>query len=68
MPGKLDDAVREYQAAIRTQPDLVEAHANLAGALAKMPGRKADAIAEYEAALRLSNNPEIRRRLEELKR
>jgi tetratricopeptide (TPR) repeat protein len=53
IPGRLNDAIAEYGAALRLKPDYAEAHNNLGVALAKMPGRLNDAIAEYEAALRL---------------
>jgi tetratricopeptide (TPR) repeat protein len=53
MPGRLADAVVEYEQAVRLQPDYVEAHNNLGILLAQMPGRLADAVVHYEAALRL---------------
>jgi tetratricopeptide (TPR) repeat protein len=53
MPGRLNDAIAQYEAALRLQPDYAEAHNNLGLAWAQMPGRLNDAIAQYEAALRL---------------
>ncbi len=53
MPGRMPEAISEYQAALRSDPNLAEAHYNLGLALAKMPGRSAEAIAHLEAALRL---------------
>jgi tetratricopeptide (TPR) repeat protein len=50
----LTDAVAEYQAARRSQPDFADAHYNLGVALARLPDRRADAIAELEQALRRS--------------
>jgi len=49
----MPEAISEYQAALRSDPNLAEAHYNLGLALAKMPGRSAEAIAHLEAALRL---------------
>jgi tetratricopeptide (TPR) repeat protein len=54
MPGRLPDAIAQYEVALRISPDLAEAHNNLALALAQLPGRLPDAIAEYEAALRIT--------------
>ena len=53
MPGRLDDAIAEYEEALRLDPDLAEGHLNLGKAWARIPGRLGDAIAEYEEALRL---------------
>ena len=53
IPGRLHEAIAEYQAALRLNPAYAQAHNNLGVALAKVPGRLGDAIAEYEAALRL---------------
>jgi protein O-mannosyl-transferase len=52
VPGRLQDAVAEYHAALRIKPDDPITHYNLGNALAKMPERLPDAIAEYRAALR----------------
>jgi tetratricopeptide (TPR) repeat protein len=53
MPGRLNDAIAQYEAALRLKPDHAKAHYNLGVAWSQMPGRLSDAIAEYEAALRL---------------
>ena len=53
MPGRLDDAIGEFEKALSLQPDYVEAHYNLGGALAQRPGRLPDAIVHYKEALRL---------------
>jgi tetratricopeptide (TPR) repeat protein len=53
MPGRLPDAMAQFEAALRINPNYAEAHDNLAMALAKMPGRLPDAIAHYEAALQI---------------
>ena len=51
-PGRLPDAIAEFQAALRIRPDFAEAHNNLGNLLALTPGRLPEAIAEYRAALR----------------
>jgi tetratricopeptide (TPR) repeat protein len=53
MPGRLDDAIAQYEAALRLRPDLAEAHYNLGVALAHRPERLNEAIVQYEEALRL---------------
>jgi tetratricopeptide (TPR) repeat protein len=53
IPGRLPEAIAEYQAALRIEPDHASTHNNLANALARIPGRLPEAIAEYEAALRI---------------
>jgi tetratricopeptide (TPR) repeat protein len=50
--GRLDDAVRHYQDAIRFDPAYVAAHTNLGPILAQQ-GRTDEAIAHYATALRL---------------
>ena len=56
LPGRLPDAIVEYQESLRIEPDYSDAHFNLANALSRMPGRLPDAIAEYQAALRIDPN------------
>ena len=51
--GRTSDAIREYQQALRIDPDYAEAHNNLASALL-LTGRTSDAIAEFEQALRIN--------------
>ena len=53
LPGRLPDAIVEYQVALRIDPDYTEAHSNLGSALAQLPGRMPDAITEFQAALRI---------------
>jgi tetratricopeptide (TPR) repeat protein len=53
MPGHLNDAIAQYEAALRLKPDLAEAHYTLGVAWAHSPERLNDAIAQYEEALRL---------------
>ena len=53
MPGRLPDAIAEFEAALRILPDYADAHYNLGNALAQMPGRGPDAMGEYRRALRI---------------
>ena len=52
MPGRLNDAIAQYEEALRLKPDYAGAHNNLGNAWAQMPGRLNDAIAQLEEALR----------------
>jgi tetratricopeptide (TPR) repeat protein len=54
MPGRLPDAIAEYQAALQIKPDFAEAHVSLGNSLSQIPGRLPDAIAEYQMALRIN--------------
>ena len=54
LPGRLNDAVAQYEEALRLKPDYGQAHYNLGVVFARMPGRLDGAIAHYEAALRLN--------------
>lgn len=51
-PGRLPDAISEYETALRIEPGYALAHYSLATALSKTPGRTASAIEHYRAALR----------------
>jgi tetratricopeptide (TPR) repeat protein len=53
MPGRLPEAISEFEAALRVKPDYAKAHYNLGEAWSRMPGRLPDAITEYQAALRI---------------
>jgi tetratricopeptide (TPR) repeat protein len=53
VPGRLQDAIAQYETALRLQPEDAEAHNNLGVAWSHLPGRRNDAAAQYEAALRL---------------
>ncbi len=55
-PGRLDDAISQYEEALRLWPDSAEMHIDLGNALSDSPGRLNDAIAHYEEALRLNPN------------
>jgi len=54
--GHVHDAIREFQAALRINPDDVEAHYNL-GVVYIQQGHLDDAIREFQAALRI--NPDF---------
>ncbi len=51
-PGRLPEAIGEFEAALKIRPDLAEAHNGLAFAFSLTSGRLDDAFAEYEQALR----------------
>jgi len=62
--GRAQDAIAEFKAALRIEPNNSEAHDNLGNALAQAPDRLPEAIAEYQAALRISpNDPEVHNNL-----
>lgn len=50
--GRTQDAIVEFEAALRINPDYAEAHNNLGVALSQS-GRLADAMSEFQAALRI---------------
>ena len=52
IPGRMPDAMSEYQKALRAYPNYADAHNNL-GAILLKSGRATEAIAEYQAAVRL---------------
>jgi tetratricopeptide (TPR) repeat protein len=52
VPGRLQDAIAEYETALRIEPDYPLAHYSLATALVKIPTQLDGAIAHYRAALR----------------
>ncbi len=59
IPGRLPEAMSEYETALRIKPDHPEAHVNRGNVLAHIPGRLPEAIAEYEAALQIQpDHPE----------
>lgn len=51
--GRLDEAVREYRAFLKLNPDSAEAHNDLGNVYYKQ-GRLDEALVEYQAALKLS--------------
>jgi protein O-mannosyl-transferase len=52
IPGRVPDALSEYQRTLRIYPNYAEAHNNL-GAILLQSGRTSEAVAEYQAAVRL---------------
>jgi tetratricopeptide (TPR) repeat protein len=52
IPGRMPEALSEYQRALRIHPDYADAHNNL-GAILLESGRTTEAVAEYQAAVRL---------------
>ena len=62
--GQLAEAVGHYEAALRINPGLADAHFNLGNALLQA-GRLPEAISHFEATLRISpDDSEARRGLE----
>ncbi len=53
LPGRLNDAIAQFEEALRLKPDSAEGHFNLACALDRVPGRSGEAVAQFEEALRL---------------
>jgi protein O-mannosyl-transferase len=53
LPGRSQEAIAQFEAALQLNPDLAEAHFALGCELQNIPGRLSDATAHYEAALRL---------------
>jgi len=53
-PGRLPEAIAEYEETLKLKPDHWAARSNLASALLKEPGRTAEAVAQYEAAIRIN--------------
>lgn len=53
IPGRLPEAIAEFEAAVRLKPDIADTHANLGSALSHVPERLTEAAAECEAALRI---------------
>jgi len=51
-PGRLNDAVAQFEAALRLRPDEASLHINLGLALSKVPARLNDAAGQYQEALR----------------
>jgi len=53
LSGRQQDAIVQYEAALRLKPGYAEVHYNLGHAWSQLPGRLNDAAAQYEAALRI---------------
>jgi tetratricopeptide (TPR) repeat protein len=54
IPGRSNDAIAQFEEALRLNPQLVEAHFFLGCALQNEPGRLPEAVAQYEAALKIA--------------
>ena len=58
LPGRMPEAIAQFEAALRARPDFAQAENNLgialADELAKIPDRLAEAATRYEQALRIS--------------
>jgi len=54
IPGGLNDAIAQFEEALRLKPDYSAADSNLGTALLGLPGRLDDAMAHLEEAVRLS--------------
>jgi protein O-mannosyl-transferase len=52
-PGRLPEAIDEFEAALKIRPDLAEAHNGLGFAFSLTSGRLGDAFAEYQLALQI---------------
>jgi tetratricopeptide (TPR) repeat protein len=54
IPGRVLDAIAEFETAVQLDPDSSKTHNNLGNVLLNVPGRLPEAIAQFEAALRLN--------------
>ena len=52
-PGRVAEAIREYQELLRLNPNDAQVHNGLGVALAQTPGRMPDAVVQFQTALRL---------------
>ena len=50
--GKIQEAIGQYEQALRIKPDYAKAHNNLGVALSRL-GKTQEAIGQYEQALRI---------------
>jgi tetratricopeptide (TPR) repeat protein len=65
--GRAPEAVAEFEAALRLEPDSARAHYNLGVVLWRMGGRSPEALAHLDAALRISPDPDLRRMVDRLR-
>jgi cytochrome c-type biogenesis protein CcmH/NrfG len=66
-PGRLADAIAQYEEAVRLRPDIIGLRLNLATMLIGTPGRSAEAEEHLRAALRLEpGNARARQMLEQI--
>jgi tetratricopeptide (TPR) repeat protein len=61
------DAIAHYEAAVRINPDLPEAHYVLGLALLKLSGRTPEAISHLESVVRLRPDSEAQQLLDRLR-
>ncbi|HWC99436.1 MAG TPA: tetratricopeptide repeat protein [Candidatus Sulfopaludibacter sp.] len=54
--GRLQDAVAEFEQALRMRPDYAEAQNNLGVTLTQIPGHAAEALPHFQAAVKLNPN------------
>jgi predicted Zn-dependent protease len=64
----LDDAIAQFEAALRQRPNSAAVHLDLAVALLQVPGRSGEAVPHLEEALRLQPSLGQARRLLDLVR
>ncbi len=67
IPGRLSEAIAEFEAALRTNPNSADAQYNLGVALSNVPGRLPVALGHLETALRLKPDPELQRKVDQLR-
>jgi hypothetical protein len=60
-------AIGQYEAAVRINPDLPEAHYILGLTLLKLPGRTQEAVSQLETGMRLRPDPEAQQLLDKLR-
>ena len=53
LPERAPEAIAQFEAAVRINPGLVEAHYLLGILLSDQPDRRREALAHFEAALRI---------------
>jgi tetratricopeptide (TPR) repeat protein len=51
--GRANEAIAQFEEAVRIDPGFAEAHSNLGNTLSRVPGRMADALAQCQEAVRL---------------
>ena len=62
-PDRLNEAITQYEEALRLKPDDATIHINLAVALLKVPGRKEDAIEHLRKAMRIQPGNDMARQI-----